>query len=258
MREYKRPKENEMKKPTWTWVALALIAAAAFVLTAIYADEDARNWILGLIAAVGAVGPGLLRGRGEEKDEDHDDDDAPPSAGAIPGAGALVVLLVCLPLIGCGATALQRQALVADVTARTVNALTDEARGAYEDAQEEALAEVCGSSAAVALVLGQVPPEASCSRSQAEAAVDPIRAAWVPLWASHEALGAAHQHWVQAIVLANAAGRDQGLSAVRWLELARPVALLYRELGRALRLAGVDVPLLPVALRELVVSGGES
>lgn len=127
-----------IQRPSWTWVAIAAIAAAVFIATVLHADAAARNWVLGFIAAVGAVAPGLVRLRRQK-----DDDDDPPANGASSGRItpvmiSMLALALSLFLTGCGGAPTWAQRVVTTSSAAVVE-VDQVAAGRYLEAGREAL-----------------------------------------------------------------------------------------------------------------------
>jgi hypothetical protein len=93
------------------------------------------------------------------------------------GALVLIALPLALALHGCGATAIQREATVANVSAQSFNAALPVVVQAYETDARAAIDRAC------------------CDRSAMEAARARVQRAWQPVRLAWEATRVAHDAW---------------------------------------------------------------
>lgn len=214
------------------WVQIAKLAAmAAVVVTALLVGyEDLGGLLTALLGGGGVITAGILR---SVRDADRN----------VKRTGVLLVLLT----VGCGPSAITVHARAADTTATVINKATDQAEHEYERRQVRAVEQACGTA----------DPEQAAGpcRSEADAGVNRVRAAWEPVWVAHGTLESAHELWRETIQLA-AAG-DYG-DPGRWTMLAARAVGAYRGFAKALRALGAEVVALPdavVAAARLV--GGE-
>lgn len=141
-----------------------------------------------------------------------------------------VVLLLGLALGGgalhaCSATAVQRQAVAADVTARVANRALDVVVDHYERAGREALRAAC------------------CDRGAMREALGRHRARWTPVIVAWEGVRLAHDAWAVELEACAARGPDAGSCGPG---LGRLAAVVLARLGEArcvLRAVGVPDPI---------------
>jgi len=180
--------------------------------------------VLGILIAL------LLRSVLFDRDHNGIPDVLEPKAAEPPrinGPGAAAVLLVALfvvpplPLVaGCGASALQVQAVAADYAGIAVEA----AGGELLEARGHAL---------------EVAVSSSSTREDAQAAVDAVRLHYAPAVLAFDSLRIAHGLWVDVLGLAAAGNIDDPL---RWARLAASVVVAWDSWASSAEGLGLEVP----------------
>ncbi|MFA7295732.1 MAG: hypothetical protein WC211_00935 [Dehalococcoidia bacterium] len=129
-------------------------------------------------------------------------------------------------LSGCGASALQVHATVADTVGQVITASGDE----LLDARQRDL---------------DTAHQGAAYREDAAAAVAAVRLRYEPAVASYDALRLTHDAWVETLLLAAAGDLDD---APRWAALAARCLRAYDGWALAARSLGLDVPRVPPML----------
>jgi hypothetical protein len=148
----------------------------------------------------------------------------PPSGGA-----ALLILLACGELYGCGASALSTQARAATIVSIGLGSVGQE----LGDERTTALD--------------------ACHDTDCESTTT---SAWAPAVAAYESARAAMTTWIDALDVARQAGEPDGdVIGALFVAVSR-LAREWNQLAAALRGVGVEVPDLPPAIVALLGAGG--